>query len=153
MVTFIYCGEVNVKQECLEEFMATAKTLKIKGLADDNYYSQPFDSGPSDLTPAEHLFGTTEAQYQSIQCSIQSNFNQQSLNEYQKNGGSGNDSIYEQNYDDYNNMNNFPINDYDNTSTFGQWNTESQFGSIKHDEVKLLATEMASKRIKPNYGD
>lgn len=37
LIAFIYCGNVNVKQENLHEFLSTAKALNIKGLADDGY--------------------------------------------------------------------------------------------------------------------
>lgn len=35
LITFIYCGEVNVKNEALSTFISTAESLQIKGLTDN----------------------------------------------------------------------------------------------------------------------
>lgn len=35
LMKYIYCGEVNVNREHLDEFISTAKSLKVKGLIDD----------------------------------------------------------------------------------------------------------------------
>lgn len=49
LITFIYCGEVKVPQENVDDFLKTAKALDIKGLA-DGCYEQAFDSHASTLT-------------------------------------------------------------------------------------------------------
>lgn len=36
LITFIYCGEVNVKNEALSTFISTAESLQIKGLTDND---------------------------------------------------------------------------------------------------------------------
>lgn len=42
LITFIYCGKVNINADDLNEFLKTAKALKIKGLDDDEItHSQP----------------------------------------------------------------------------------------------------------------
>lgn len=40
LITFIYSGKVDVKQENLAELLKTAKALEIKGLGDDSYATQ-----------------------------------------------------------------------------------------------------------------
>lgn len=39
LIDFIYQGEVNVMQDQLSSFLATAKFLEVKGLADNNFNS------------------------------------------------------------------------------------------------------------------
>lgn len=43
LMTFVYCGEVNIKNEALSTFISTAESLQIKGLTDN-------DSPKSELT-------------------------------------------------------------------------------------------------------
>lgn len=53
-MTFIYCGNVSVKQENLAEFFNTAKALDIKGLADGGYKNSTDVESPifNSFTPA-----------------------------------------------------------------------------------------------------
>lgn len=43
LIDFIYQGEVNVMQDQLPSFLATAKLLEVKGLADNSFGSEPPD--------------------------------------------------------------------------------------------------------------
>lgn len=36
LITYVYSGQVNIKQQLLEDFFNTAKALKIKGVIDSN---------------------------------------------------------------------------------------------------------------------
>lgn len=49
LITFIYCGEVNVKNEALSTFISTAESLQIKGLTD----SDTVKSESAEIVPAQ----------------------------------------------------------------------------------------------------
>lgn len=56
LITFIYTGEVNVKECNLKDFLSIANALEIKGLAYEN-----------STQPADPLANTNGLQYQSMQ--------------------------------------------------------------------------------------
>lgn len=60
LITFIYCGEVKLTRSNLNEFINTAKNLKIKGC-----YEQPFDFQTSQ--PIQSKNAHNGLQYQSSQ--------------------------------------------------------------------------------------
>lgn len=49
LITFIYCGKVKVPQANVDDFLKTAKAMKIKGLA-NRCYEETFDSRASTST-------------------------------------------------------------------------------------------------------
>lgn len=71
LITFIYCGEVNVGQENVTEFLHMAKELKIKGLADEPHENSNVnhnsESPATDVTGSSSVFNGR--QYQSTQTS------------------------------------------------------------------------------------
>lgn len=64
LITFIYCGEVKVPHKNVDDFLKTAKVLKIKGLADGRY-ENAFDSLASTSTWSAPAYN--RLQYQSSQ--------------------------------------------------------------------------------------
>lgn len=57
LIQFMYCGEVNVKQEALPAFISTAEALQIKGLT---------DSDPPSQSPAEPSTPQPQMQQQQL---------------------------------------------------------------------------------------
>lgn len=170
LITYIYCGEVNVKQECFDSFMNAAQALNIKGLNESNGF-QSLDSQPSVSTSIEqtfsessyptpnlnHRFGSTGVQCQSVQRSAKLTIYQQPIKEYQTkdninfdnnnqiNGGFGQDSF---NYYDGSSSNIKKIKS-ENDALFDQWNSEFDTG-FNNNEIQTVTT--APKHTKSNIG-
>lgn len=177
LITYIYRGEVNVEQECLEEFMNTAHALNIKGLADCNY-SQSFDSQQPNLMPAKptynngsicqalqinHPFGSAGVQYQSVQRSSQSTQYQQPMNGSQKYVGLDTnkddnemndnfDSNHEQSNDDENSNSNHSMDICENTLN-RQWNDDYECGSSINDVKQTIYDETAPECAELHKGE
>lgn len=101
LITFIYCGEVKVSEECFEDFLNTAKALRIRGL-DDRCYERAFyspESKPNRSTPSQ--FQSTQTVHVPKSANLDmnhSNFDQKSEIEFkiEKNFGHGSgDSVNE----------------------------------------------------------
>lgn len=63
LITFIYCGEVNVKNEALSTFISTAESLQIKGLTDND---TPKADTADIITPQMITINSPPPQQQSI---------------------------------------------------------------------------------------
>ena len=67
MIRFIYLGQVEVEEENLQEFLATAKDLKIKGLSEENISLNTSSSTHSKLNE-EDLIDTLNNTQHTGQC-------------------------------------------------------------------------------------
>lgn len=156
LINYIYCGQVNVKREYLEEFMSAAAALKIKGLADGNYShsldsrpTKPTNNGSTFQSPAfKHSFDSSGIQYQS---SAQSTHYQQPMqmqdeldlkDQHRMNDDFGYELNYDQNYENESSLNS--MDNYDEKE-FGQ--ADNQYGSTDNDS-KTMAMAPVPKRYK-----
>lgn len=75
LMKYIYCGEVNVNREHLDEFLNTAKSLQVKGLIDDPNQRFAVDQSTNLSYPATKIAPKPTIhgfQYQSTSASIRS---------------------------------------------------------------------------------
>lgn len=157
-MTFIYCGNVNVKQEHLEEFLNTAKALDIKGLADGGY------AHSVDIPPSNFNFTTSSysgLQYQSTRTiPIQSNREVQPRHHespvnamYQKQENFENEDTDVKNRNSYDQEDYF-CSDLGNGDSMAmgqddQWNDDSTDGA----EVKPAKQKSNANRTKTDIGE
>lgn len=117
LITYIYNGQVNIEQDNLDEFLKTAKALKIKGLDDDADSQQPTGRQPahssfhqSDYTAHEQSLTNGRKRVNTAPAQSYPNQYQQSANEYQY-----------QNQDDYKDENGNEMDGY------GEWEAQLEY--------------------------
>lgn len=162
LITFIYCGEVKVAQENVDDFLQTAAALKIKGLA-DGCYEQADDSRASTSTWSAAAYN--RLQYQSsrtvqIPKSANHKVAHSSYNAFQNDFEHENSESFNENIEDMDtNINIGSYVNYMNNDDFSvnqkfkigndQWDTDSKNG---FDETPTTATASKAKRSKRNVG-
>lgn len=148
LMKYIYCGEVNVNREHLDEFLNTAKSLQIKGLIDDQnvHFSECQSTNLSfpatEMSPKPTIRGF---QYQSTSASFRAetptNTNTTSFSIYPA------PNFYDHRRDRINDGN-LPETKVDTHVSDENYYDEDQFDDVKNDLVSEQGNNGRAKSFK-----